>query len=235
MELALTNLRKVSMTDEMKPDEIRFLERHKIPISQVYDLCGQTVSSCYDEMVSEEKLFGYNATSCSVPDSGHTFVTRAGHCMECEPTGPRSIAEIRRHHGLGDVYLAGSLSISLITIGSATSADKRVPALNAVGYGGASDWRKLQIVRSVANAGKLEFDIHSRLEEFRLRDTYYMKDGKQQQCYELFSCSLETAIEVFNESKPKLAKIASVLPSELAKYTFPDRVTVKQYRVGNRR
>jgi len=223
------------MIDEMKPAETRFLERHKIPMSQVYDLGGRTLDLCFDEMVNEEKLFGYNATSCSVPDSGHKFVTRAGHCMECEPGGPRFIAEIRRHHRLGDIYLTGSLSVSLIKIGSASNADKRVPVLNELAYGGASDWRKLQVVRSIANAGKIEFDICSKLEEFRIRDTYYMQDGKQQPCHELFSCSLQTAIEVFNESKPKLAKIAAVLPSELAMYTFPDRVTVKQYRVGNRR
>ncbi len=223
------------MFDEMKPDEIRFLERHKIPMSQVYDLGGQALELCFDEMVAEEKLFGYNAVACSVPDSGHKFVTRAGHCMECEPAGQRSIAEIRRHHGLGDIYLAGSLSVSMIKIGSASNADKRVPQLNELAYGGASDWRKLQVVRAIANAGKLEFDICSKLEEFRVRDVYYTQDEKQQPCYGLFSCSLQTAIEVFAESKPKLAKIAAVLPSELAQYTFPDRVTVKQYKVGNRR
>ncbi len=210
------------MCNQMQPDEILFLERHKIPLSQLYDLVGRTVDSCYEEMVAEEKLFGYNAASCTA-GVGHKFVTRTGHCIQCEPSGPKCIAEIRRNHGPGDVYIAGSISTSLIKVGSANSADKRVPVLTALGYGGASDWRKLYVVRSIANAGKVEFEIHAKLEKYRIRDISYLKEGKQQVCNELFSCSQESALLELKARAPKGSKIASLLNSELAKYSFPDR------------
>ncbi len=148
--------------------------------------------------------------------------------MECEPNGPRCIAEIRRHHGLGDVYIAGSLSTSLIKVGSTTNADKRVPVLNALAYGGASDWKKLHVVRSIANSGRVEFQIHSRLEKYRVREVSYLKEGREQLCYELFSCSLNLAFEEFKACIPKGSKIASQLGSELAKYGFSDRTTVRR-------
>lgn len=219
------------MLGQLTPDEIRFLNQHKIPLSQVFDLSGRTVAECHDAMVEEEKLFGFNASSCGA-GLGHRLVTRTGHCIQCTT---RNIAEIRRHHGKGDVYLAGSLSQSMIKIGSSANADKRVPALIAQAYGGATDWRKLQVVRSISNVGKLEFEIQTELEEFRVGDVYYSKDGKQLKCNELFTCALQTAVEAFSACLPKLTKASSVLPSELAQYVFPDRVTVKHYRIGNRR
>ncbi len=216
------------MIEEMQPEVIRFLDRHKIPQSQLFDLDGRDLGSCYDEMVAEEKLFGYNATACSVLDSGHKLVTRAGHCMECEPAGAKAIAAIRRLHGLGDVYIAGSLSTSLLNVGSTTNADKRVPVLNELAYGGATDWKKLHVIRAIANSGKIEFAVHSKLERYRVRDVSYMKEGKEQLCYDLFSCSAELALEEFKASVPKGSKIASQLPSELSKYYFPDLATARR-------
>ena len=215
--------------------EVDYLTKYNIPLHQVLDLNGGSVGPFEDQMKAEHKLFGYNGSSCT-KGMGHTLLSRAGRCIQCNTA---NITFMRREHDKGDVYLLGSVQTSLIKIGSTiVSVASRVSRLNAVAYGSSTDWESLLIARDLPCAGEVEGKIHSKLAEFRIGGLSYRNSDREQVCYELFSCSLKTAMDAFISALPKDVKPAPKLGSVLAKYTFPDRptdTTSRIKRIGNRR
>lgn len=202
------------------PAELKFLSDHNIPVRAVFDLMGGSAATFHDQMRDEGCLFGYNATSCTA-GKNHTLVSRTSHCIQCDTS---RIAYIRRHSEKGDVYLVASLSKELVKIGStAEGIASRLISLNAQAYGGALDWEKLLVARDVGRCGEVESKIHRKLAKFKADAIYYEKDGEKQLCYELFRCSVDTAVAAFKSTIPPSIKVSPVLPSVFAKYKFPDR------------
>lgn len=202
-------------------EEIRCLNRHKIPVSQLFDLAGRSANdpSVIRAMEQTDTYFGYNGNSCTAGE-GHRLVARYGHCMQCEHSGPRTIGELKNRMGSGDVYVAGSLMRKCIKIGSSRDSLARIKALNAQLYGEASDWRRLTYITNTKRHADIEHKIQTVLAPYQIAGLSYVKDGAEQLCAELFSCPFYIAQKAFLDNIPKDVKPATLLGSELAKYDF---------------
>ncbi len=210
---------------DLTQDEIRCLNRHQIPVSQLFDLRGLSAQDPNVRRAMEETdtYFGYNGSSCSA-GKGHRLVTRYGHCMQCEHTGPRSIGELKNRMGSGEVYIAGSLIARCLKVGSTRDSLKRIQSLNSQSYGNAADWRRLLYVKDIKRHADLEHKIQTALAQYRLRNISYDKSGAEQLCAELFLCSIRAAQKALTEHMPKDCKIHRLVDSELLKYDFGSTV-----------
>lgn len=222
-EAAFKRVHKVIQS--LEQSEILFLSECKIPLRQVYDLQSKSVSECSEAMVARGALFGFNAESCT-KGLGHSLVSRKGHCIQCDPA---KVGFMRRNSDKGDIYLVGSLELSLLKIGTTTnSIQESIAALNSQQYAGAGDWEKLMVAREVPRIGEIEFKIHTKLAKHRVFGMYFeTTDGERLESDELFSSSLATAINVFEATIPKGIKPAAVIKTVYQKYDFPDRIPKK--------
>jgi predicted GIY-YIG superfamily endonuclease len=146
--------------------------------------------------------FAYGVSSCKA--GGHTLRSKAGHCIQCNH---QSIAQSLRHSKAGIVYLAGTSRRKLTKIGVTEEIERRLTQLNAGQYGGAWDWEML-VWATTKEAGRLEYEIQDRLRAYNVPGTY-MHDGREQKCYELFSCGYKAARAAFEELLPKGSVIRS--------------------------
>ena len=65
----------------MSLELINFIEKYKLDLDDFYDANGRSVSLCYNEMKSNDKLFAFNTTPCE--KLGHTIRDRHSHCLAC--------------------------------------------------------------------------------------------------------------------------------------------------------
>lgn len=173
-----------------------FLDYHEIPLSQVFDARSRPVSHCKDTMAELNAIIAVNTTACQ--QGGHRMRTRAGHCVMCHPA---KIAYMRRHEQTGFVYIAVSKKGKLVKVGSSTDIESREKGLNSNAYGRQRDW-EIRHYRKCERAGQYEFLVQKELAPFSSPGDYY-KEGHWQDCYELFSCNEQQALEVFNRLVPK--------------------------------
>ena len=166
---------------ELSDDQRKFLRDQKLPLSFLFDASGMRKVDYEAVMKRDEKFFAFGVTPCS--KGGHSLRTRSGHCIQCDTA---KIAYTLRHYKTADVYVAGSLQVKLIKVGSSVDCDTRVRELNRVRYGGATDWSILSRVRS-EKSGMVEFFVHDALKDKR-RDIPYLKDGRVQLGSESFAC-----------------------------------------------
>jgi hypothetical protein len=165
-------------------DEYVFLMSQHILISQVFDARGRGQSTFSDDAKRHGFLFGM-ANPCS--KGGHRLFTRAGHCIQCDTS---KIAFIRRHSGKGFVYIAATKKGRLFKVGSTTDISSRSHSLNIEGgYGGFDDWIIIAHAK-VAEMGKVEFTIHSALNDLMIV-LDYRKAGVNQTTRELLKGSLK--------------------------------------------
>ncbi len=169
-------------------EQLTFLRQQKIPLGSLFDAAGLRKEAYQAQMKADEKLFAYGVTPCK--SGNHTIRTRAGHCVQCDHS---RIAFMMRTQKRGYVYIAVSQKSRLIKIGSTENVDYRAKSLNDQRYGASTDWEMLVKVLS-SRSGRLEGDVQSRLADFSVIGTY-TKDGKLQQCYELFRCNFSDAFE----------------------------------------
>jgi len=175
--------------DELLTREERsFLERHGISLSELID--GRTLDSNERRsLMHQSQALLALGTACR--KAGHRLRTGAGHCAMCDP---KKIAFARRHHASAEVYVARSVRLVLTKVGSAADPAVRIAKLNTERYGGASDW-KLVERHACDAAGKVEVAVHNALRGFAVPGRY-MKDGRLTDCYELFNCPADVAVNV---------------------------------------
>lgn len=168
----------------------QFLAHHKIPYSQVFDAKGRTIGECKQSMEALSAIIAINAVPCK--KGGHRIRTRANHCPVCDPA---KISFIRRHVEPGYVYIAVCEKSDLVKVGTTTDIDGRQKNLNSYAYGSRRDWR-IQHFRKFARAGEVEAQMHSALASYNVPGRYF-REGRWQECYELFGCSETVALEAF--------------------------------------
>ena len=99
------------------------------------------------------------------------------------------------------VYVLASDSLALVKIGKSNN-DRRIPALVAMCYGGAEDWRQVKVfpVNSNQAAVAVESMVHARLSNEGFRRSRFQwknrKNGRPSYADECFTCSPEHAISV---------------------------------------
>lgn len=173
-------------------EQMRFFEKHFIPLSKVFDASGLTASQWKSEMKALGMEVAIGVNPCS--KASHTMRTHSGHCLQC---GTHNLAFLRRYEDAGSVYIAVSKSSSLLKVGTATDATMRIQTLNSHGYGGVDDWR-LSYEQPCDKAGRVEFEAQKILRSYRANDINYQKQGMTVSCQELFSCNLSCAIQAIS-------------------------------------
>ena len=197
-------------------DQINFLAQQQIPLSQVFDATGLSKSAYRELMKQLDKNFAVGVSPCR--KAGHQLRTRAGHCAQCDPA---KIAFQLRHSANAFVYIAGAKSNRVVKVGVTKDPSSRIASLNASGYGGIDDWVCLFQLHS-DNAGRLEFEAHSHLDKYA-SPRAFTKEGCRVDCLEIFSCSVQAALEsVSSATKNALKMDQLVSDSELQQYQFPN-------------
>ncbi len=145
-------------------------------------------------MTEHELSFYFGHSACR--NGGHTLKTKAGHCIQCDTS---RIAYQLRNNAAGFVYLAYSQSKKLVKVGFTKNLPKyRAELLNRERYATAIDWEIKKLAKFDKDAGKREFAIHSRLEDFLKPVAYEKYKGQMVDCREVFSCPLDVAVTVFD-------------------------------------
>lgn len=189
-------------------NEIAFLRKHEIPLTTLFDARGMSKDERRTQMRRLNMSFAIGSP-CN--DHGHRLRTSAGHCIMCDT---KRIAFSGRHRSPGQVYVARSVALALTKVGSAIDAASRIAQLNSERYGGGRDWHLVGMYSS-DEAGKVESSVHQTLSGFRAKRTY-QKDGALIDCYELFSCPANVAIQALQEVLG-----LSALPSQQEPITPP--------------
>lgn len=175
------------LTDE----QAGFLKHHKISLGSVFDATGLGRNDYRAAMKLLGKDVAIGVTPCQ--KGGHSLRSRSGHCVQCNSA---SLAFQKRYSDTGYVYVAGSRALQVLKVGFTTDIPQRISSLVSFGYAGASDWECLHWAEC-ENAGKVEFDVHSALAVYAA-PTAYIRDGKQVNCLETFSCGIETVVTALN-------------------------------------
>ena len=173
---------------DLTKEQREFLRKQNVCLSLVFDAEGMSKSEYREVMKSLDKHIAYNTTPCK--KAGHTMRTRAGHCIQCNTA---RIAFQKRHSEQAFVYVAGSLSRSVIKVGVTNNIENRMESLNKLQYASASDWTCIYWIET-KRAGEVEFSAHDSLKQFAAPTTY-SRFGKTVNCLETFYCPAQTAID----------------------------------------
>jgi len=173
-----------------------FLTQYGVPLSKVFDAEGWKTAAYQTKMKELDQWVAIGVKACA--NYGHTMRSRSGQCIQCDP---KQLNFFLRYDLPGEVYVASSTSMGFIKIGSSNDSMKRMSNLNSYCYGGANDWR---VAFSIAcgKANRAEVEAHKLLSEFRVRNPVptYIKEGKQIECRELFTCGEVTAIRAVRKA-----------------------------------
>ena len=198
------------LTDKEK----RFLRGQKIPFSKVFDATGLSTDAYQKALEGTEMSFVSGATPCE--KSGHTLRTKSGHCMQCDTS---RIAFQLRSKAQAHVYIAGSISGNLIKVGSSLDVKDRIKKVNDYKYGGYEDWKLLASLFA-DNSGRLEIYIHNKLKSHQANGSY-QREGREQQCYELFQCDFDDAYKPLSSLAKRPLKLHGLSLEQARKhYSF---------------
>ena|ERR1700674_3915 len=197
---------------EMKPEEIKFFQRHGIPISEVFDATGKRRKDYQEEMRLQKKNFAFGVNPCG---KGHTVKTRAGHCPQCDTA---RIAFQRRHEKEAYVYIAGSLGGKVLKIGFSEDPERRVRDFNAQGYGLGGRWTLLFYVRC-ERAGAMEHEIRKKLKKYVV-PTVYDKGSVEVFTQEQVSCGYIFAREAIASVVGKNMSLSWELSDATVRFNF---------------
>lgn len=175
-------------------DQIEFLAKHGVPEQNVFNATGLTTSIYKQKMGDGDFDIAYGTTACE--KGGHTLRTSSGACIQCDP---KKFSFMLRHRRAGEVYVAESNIMSrIIKVGSCKSSNDRVSGLNSEKYAGRYDWA-MKYHHGVKNMGLVESEVHAALSHFAITDRYYLKEGQKILSREIFSCSLNVAIDALTK------------------------------------
>jgi len=170
----------------LSPEERKFLARMELTEADVFDgrRSATTIAKRRAKAEGKRAMLG---TPCA--SGGHRLRWLSGHCAICNPSGR---AYSRRYSEKAFVYVAHSAQLRLCKIGFAQSVAARALSLKAQRYAGADDWREVISVEA-ENAGAIERATLVALGRSAVSGLYWDKDGKSQECKEVFRCSPEEA------------------------------------------
>jgi hypothetical protein len=178
-------------------EEIKFLASQEIAVSQVFD-----ASSCKNAIDRESQMtdldmwFYFGGAICR--KAGHRLRSKASHCIQCDTS---KIAFTKRYFSAGHIYLAYSHDQALAKIGfTKNDPSIREGTLCRDKYANAADWSIERSVFLAKNAGRSEFEIHSRLRRYCTPTSFERFPGQSVEAREIFSCSLEIALQAFDQS-----------------------------------
>ena len=172
---------------KLSKTQLAFIAKMNLNIHDLFDASGLRAGEWKLKMKELGKLVAFGVTPCAA--SGHTLRTREGHCVLCNPA---VLAYSRRHSDNGDVYVAWSKKGGIAKIGCAKDANLRILSLIETCYGGQNDW-SLELIYECTEAGLIESTTHKLLKDHELKGVTYLRDGRLQECSELFSCTLNKA------------------------------------------
>lgn len=170
-------------------DELYDLDKHGVPLTQVYD--GRGLSA--KERKLRAKASGallVLAAPCN--KSGHRLRTRSGNCFQCDP---KQLTYQTRWRQSGWVYIAASLSGRLFKIGCTTSPRMRESQIRSLGYAGFSDWRIITAA-CVAEMGVCESKVMTTMSSKRVV-VPFLNHGDVKLGKEVFRTSLEAVMDAF--------------------------------------
>jgi T5orf172 domain len=166
---------------DLTEEQRRFLIYHRISPNSVFDASGMSHDEWRLEMKNEEKLFAMGVSPCK--KFGHTLRDRSNHCIQCDT---KNIRFIERYFEGGYIYVSASSTLRMLKVGCSKDPVARERTINGFAYAGASDWGKIAHLKC-KHAGKVEFDIHSKLSQY-LSPQSYFANGRETRCREIFSC-----------------------------------------------
>jgi hypothetical protein len=172
-------------------EEFAFLAEHKIHWENLFDARDRTATG-WDK---EAKNLGIDFGLSKPCYKGHRLRDRKGHCIQCQTS---HIAFIRRASATGFVYIAVSRKSKLYKIGSTIDYKQRKKALQREAYAGSDDWVMICVCR-VKNSGKVEFEIHKKLVEFKVGATY-KNAGKEISATEVIKTNLTNVWQAYQTS-----------------------------------
>ncbi|MES2414512.1 MAG: hypothetical protein V4614_11965 [Pseudomonadota bacterium] len=176
--------------------QLRFLKEQGVSLSQVIDASGLSSKDRVTKMETLGASFYYGGAICKA--GGHSLRTKPGHCIQCDTS---KIAYQLRHTASGHVYLAYSWSRQYAKVGySKAYPEERVGFLCRENYGNANDWELKHTIFVSKSAGRYEFNIHARLEQYRKPVLYEKYGGVFVECREIFSCPLPIAGSAFENA-----------------------------------
>ena len=167
------------------------MAEHKIHWENLFDARDRTATG-WDK---EAKNLGIDFGLSRPCYKGHLLRDRKGHCIQCQTS---HIAFIRRASATGFVYIAVSRKSKLYKIGSTIDYKQRKKALQREAYAGSDDWVMICVCR-VKNSGKVEFEIHKKLVEFKVGATY-KNAGKEISATEVIKTNLTNVWQAYQTS-----------------------------------
>lgn len=195
-------------------EQKNFLREQKIPFSKVFDATGLSREECKKAMDGTEMSFYSGGTPCF--KNNHTLRTKSGHCIQCDT---KKIAFQLRSQSKAHVYIAGSVKGRLIKVGTSIDLEDRVFKINTYQYGGYKDWRLLASA-FLDKSGRIENHIHQQLKDFQVNGSYW-REGREQQCYELFRCDFIRPYKTLSSLGGKSFRLrCSSLEQANANYSF---------------
>jgi hypothetical protein len=176
-------------------DEIAFLKSQGLAESDVYDGRNQSGARWRAGVRATGQTLVLGAHCENV---GHRLRTRSGHCAQCNPA---NISYQNRYNSTGYVYIAGSLRLKLLKIGTAVDINQRLDNLIQQSYGGIRDWEMLFYAK-VESGGRVEGNALAAMSQYSLRLSY-KKDGRDQQATEIirarFSAALSALVDAIGD------------------------------------
>ena len=194
---------------DLNEQEIQFLKKHNIELSDIYDgRRQQRISARYSASQLGYNFIFTGGQNCS---GRHRIQTKSGHCPQCKTS---SIAFVRRENSDAYVYLASASGGNVVKIGFTSNIYSREETLRKQSYGGRWDWRIICFIRT-AFAGKIEREIAAL---FIGREIHgeYQKDGSMQAATEMFEVNEIEALKLFKKFvKSKFGSDVSTLRVDL--------------------
>ena len=190
-------------SNELSEIEKDFLKLHSVRPEQVFDAKGYSKSEYPAIMRRNGEIVAFNTTPCNA--AGHKLRTRSGHCIMCN-TAPLGFQ--KRNDLSGYVYVAGTQKGKILKIGFTNNYENRESLLNYQKYGGFDDWHLLIVLYGV-DAGKIEFQLHSKVSKYRTSREYF-HDGDYREGNELFQCSINKIIEAMNQIKSEFKIVKQI-------------------------
>jgi len=176
---------------DLTNDEFSFLVEHKIHWENLFDARGLPPSGWDDSAKKLGLDFGLSEPCYK----GHRLRSRKGHCIQCRTA---EIAFLRRNSANGYIYIAATKLGKLYKIGSTIDFKQRLKALRQTQYAGFDDWQIICVAR-IKNSGKIEFDIHRKLDDFKVARSY-LNSGVETNATEVFETSLTNVWQAFQTS-----------------------------------
>ncbi len=172
------------MDPDPTEEEQYYIDRYDIPSDRVIYADGLRGKKLREVMRENEAWVAYGARPCQAKE--HTLRLRSGHCFPCRPAG---LTYLKKYDLAGEVYLARAGDSSIYKFGVSDNPSQRIAGLNAVSYGGSSNWRLVISRYYPGAAGIYEYIARLSVQEKSVRGGYCTSDAGWVVSREMFCAS----------------------------------------------